>query len=517
MGDRVGEQLVRSLLKGEGVFHACDNPQLIETHISWLVLLGDYAYKLKKPVNLGFIDCSTLALRKHYCEEELRLNRRTAPDIYLDVQPISGTEAAPRLGDNRQPFEYAVRMRRFDNDQLLDRLAQSNQVDEPVVLALADAIANFHAGAARLRPDQGFATPKAVRQPVEDNFHILETMLSESPNRKLMDRLHAWSDKEFRHREINFDERRETGFVRECHGDLHLGNILYSDRQCILFDCIDFNDALRWIDTASDIAFTIMDLEARVGSQPAWLLLNEYLQLTGDYGALAVMDYYKVYRALVRAKVAAIRADQDSTQANALQQDINDHLELAAEFTQSRQPFMLLMSGASGTGKTWLARKLAPSLEAIHIRSDVERKRLFKLDIISDSHAHGVDIYTDAANQRTFNTLSQLAEGIIAEQFPVIIDATFIEHSLRQKFIELAQRLEVPWAIVSSEAPAAIVKTRLASREGDASEAGFQQYLDQLARMDAFDESESQHLVRVDTAARISIPDLSARVRRQWN
>lgn len=499
------------------MFHACDDPQLIETHISWLVLLGEYAYKLKKPVNFGFIDCSTLALRKHYCEEEVRLNRRTAPDIYVDVQPISGTETSPRLGDDGQPIEYAVRMHRFDNALLMDRLARANRLDEPVVVALADAIARFHASVTRLRPGQEFARPKAVRTPVEDTFQILETMMSQSPQRELLDPLRVWSDKEFHRRESVFEQRREAGFVRECHGDLHLGNILYQEGRCILFDCIDFNDELRWIDTASDIAFTLMDLEARVGRQQAMLLLNEYFQLTGDYGAISVMDYYKVYRALVRAKVAAIRADQDSTQSTRLQRDINDHLELAAGFTQSRQPFMLIMSGASGTGKTWLARKLATSLEAIHIRSDVERKRLYKLDIVSDSHARGLDIYTETANQRTFDALARLSGEIIAESYPVILDATFIDHGLRQRFVELAQRLEVPWAIVASEAPEAVVKTRLAAREGDASEAGFQQYLDQMARMDAFDEAESRHLVRVNTAADISVPDLAARIRRQWN
>lgn len=508
----MSEQLVHSMMAGIGIDHACDNPQLIETHISWLVLLGDYAYKLKKPVDLGFLDFSTLALRKHYCEEEVRLNRRTAPDIYLDVQPISGTAAMPRIGDARQVFEYAVRMKRFDNSNLLDRMAAGHRLSETVIHALAAAIARFHGIAARSMPDTRLATPAAIRVPVDDNFRILNSAVEAGPQRDRLDKLADWSAAQYRICEPDFSRRREQGFARECHGDLHLGNILYRDRQCTLFDCIEFNEALRWIDVASDIAFTIMDVESHGGTALAWLLLNEYLQLTGDYGALAVLDYYKVYRALVRAKVAAIRASQDIANAAGHRREQDLYLDLAAQFATPRRPYVLLMSGLSGTGKTWIARKLAANLGAIHIRSDVERKRLFGAAIDADSHALGLDIYTPDANRQTFDTLARLVETAVCHQYPIVVDATFIEHALRQQFTGLAQNLGVPWSIIACSAAESTVRTRLAARRGDASEAGLAQYLDQKARFEGFDTQESRHLVPLDTGTGQPIDVLAARV-----
>lgn len=498
----MSEQLAQAMLEGKGLDHGIDDAALIETHISWLVLVGDFAYKLKKPVDLGFLDFSTLEKRKHCCEEEVRLNRRTAPDIYLDVVAISGTEDAPRVGDASAPFEYAVRMARFDDSTILDKVAEAGKLNEPIVHALAVAIGEFHSSIATGDVDPRFGAPETVRKPSDANFKVLEELDKAPKDHELLGGLRDWSNEAFEARREAFAYRHDHGFIRECHGDLHLGNIFCIDGKCTLFDCIDFNEELRRIDVASDIGFTIMDVESFGEPRLAHLLVNEYLQRTGDYGALAVLPYYLVYRALVRAKVSAIRARQDDDHAALHHEDVIRYLELADKFTRPARRSLVMTSGLSGSGKTTVARYVASIMGAIHLRSDVERKRLFGLGLEESSHARGMDIYTKDANVRTFGRLERLAYEVLDNGYPVVVDATFIERDLRRRFERLARKCNVPWAIVECTAPENTVKQRLANRHGDASEAGFEQFLAQRERFEAFDEDERGRQIAIDTADR---------------
>lgn len=479
--------------------------EVIETHISWLVLRDDDVFKIKKPVDLGFLDFSTLEARKYFCEEEIRLNRRTAPHIYRDIIAIGGSPEDPVLGaEDGAAIEYAVHMNRFDDSRLLDGLAEAGAIDADTIDALADAIAAFHAGITDVTPvadaDRArHGAAYAVRAPVMDNFTSLEELDHDPADARVLRSLRAWVEPEFERLAGTFDRRYADGFVRECHGDLHLGNIFMEDGRAVLFDCIEFNPDLRHIDVASDIAFTVMDL-ANVGlPEYSRRLLNEYLARTGDYGSVQVMDWYLVYRAMVRAKVAAIRARQhDGADAH---HECRHYLELAQDFTRPRQPAVILMCGLSGTGKTTVARELAATLDAIHVRSDVERKRLFGLDLTASSHDTGKDIYTAQATAQTFERLASLARETERWRRPVIVDATFIERHLRAKFADVADELGVPWAIVECTASEDTVRQRLAGRTGDASEAGIAQYQDQRARFESFDEHEAPRVVEFDTEA----------------
>ncbi len=498
-------QLAQALLDGTGIKHGCANPKLVETHISWLLMLGDYVYKIKKPVNLGFLDFSTLAKRHFSCQEELRLNRRTAPDQYLDVMPISGTPNAPRPGDDSAPFEYAVRMRRFDDTQLLSRLVEQDRLTLSMVDELARAIAEFHQAIAGRPVPADAGSPNNVNEPVTDNFTTLLELDHEEEDLSLLAQIRRWTETEFERITPIIQARRQEGFVRECHGDLHLENI-YWDSTAVLFDAIEFSASLRWTDVASDIAFTMMDLANHGHPDLANRLLNEYLSYTGDFGSLGVLPYYLTYRAMVRAKVAAIRADQDTRHANNLHRDCSHYLGLAASFSDRKKPQLIMMCGLSGTGKTTVARDLAAKSGAIHLRSDVERKRLFGLAPHASSRDSGVDIYTAAASNSTFARLETLCDQCLEQGFSVVVDATFIGSARREQFAALAEKQGVSWQIVQTTAPEAVVQERLKLRRGDASEAGFEQYLSQRVHFDPFSAAEKTRLQVIDTSAPVTHP-----------
>ena len=501
----MSETLARSLLAGIGLEHDIDNPKIVETHISWLILVGDFAYKLKKNVSLGFLDFSTLERRKYYCEEEVRLNSRTAPDIYLDALPVSGSEAEPSVGDDSKPFEYLVRMNRFTEADILENLAGEGRLDASVVSSLARDIAAFHQAAPVDAADGSRGSVEKIREPVAENFRQIEPIAVAKEEQKMLRELGEWVAFSEQSLSETFRKRHVDGFVRECHGDLHLANIYLCEDECIPFDCIEFDPNLRWVDTASDLAFTVMDLETRARHDLSQQLLNEYLEHTGDYGLLEVFPYYLVYRAMVKAKVSGIRSMQDKNQVNLQRDHCVDYLRRAVQYTQSKPRCLILVCGFSGSGKTTVAKQLSIETSAIHIRSDVERKRLFDLTLLESSQDRGLNIYTEEANQTTFQRLKELTGMIFGSGYGVVLDATLIVASIRMEFESLATSLNIPWCLIHCEASPGTIRSRLELRHCDASEAGYAQYQAQQARFDEFSREEQVHLVRVDTQSISSV------------
>jgi len=398
-----------------GLRNALPQPvEMVETHISWVLLAGDYAYKIKKAVNFGFLDFSTLEKRRFYCHEELRLNRRLAPQLYLDAIPITGSTAAPQLGGESPALEFAVKMRRFPAAAQFDVMLEQGNLEPTHIDAIAFKIADFHKTAAQADESSPFGTPAAVHQPASQNFEQIRPHLGQEVDLRQLETLRSWSESEFQRLETVFALRKEQGWVRECHGDLHLANLALFEGEIAPFDCIEFSENLRWVDVISEIAFLAMDLHDRHRPDLAWRLLNGYLEHTGDYGGLAVLPYYLVYRALVRAKVATLSCSHDILDGDKLQ-TCRDYLALADTFIARPQPFLLITHGLSGSGKTTLAEELAVRLGAIRIRSDVERKRLFGLEATVRSHS-GVDsgLYTADAHRLTYRKLAELAKTIAA-------------------------------------------------------------------------------------------------------
>lgn len=507
--------LIAGLLRPRAYSHGADAPQLIETHISWVILAGDYAYKIKKPVNLGFLDFSSLELRRHFCTEEIRLNQRLAPDTYLATVAITGTPEAPAMEGIGEAIEWAVKMRAFPTQSTLDREAEINaaQID-----AIADRIARFHAAVAIAAADSRYGEPATVIEPVNTNFAQLHA-LQPSPEHNteiklLLSRLQAWSQNEGERLTRHFLARKASGHIRECHGDLHLGNIAWVDGAPLIFDALEFNPALRQIDVISEIAFLSMDLQHRNRTDLAWRLLDRYLEHTGDIDGLTALPYYQVYRALVRAKVSAILA----TELKPDEPDFSaclDYLKLAWRLTQGQPAVLLLMHGVSGSGKTWLSQRLLEQLGMIRLRSDITRKRLYGLKPLQDSAAIAGGIYSAEASARTRDSLLINTRAALNAGFPVIVDATFIHRTWRVPFLTLADELSIPCHIVALEAPDEVLMARLRLRKQaglDASEAGPDVLLSQLANLEPFTVQEEARVIHVrhDCTAEESVAQLRA-------
>ena len=473
--------LIEALTRPECYPHPATTVEHLQTHISHILLAGAYAYKIKKPLNLGFLDFTSLQRRHYYCTEELRLNRRLAPELYLDCVSISGEPTHPVLGaDAGDALEYAVRMRRFSQDLLLDRLLAAGRLEPRHLDALARRLAEFHHTIPAADPAAPFGTPERVRQPMLDDFTYTRPLLADPADLDVMTAVERWTLAMSERLWPRLAERKAGGWIRECHGDLHLGNmILAEDGQVVIFDCIEFNDDLRWIDVSNDLAFLIMDLRFRGAEHFAQRVLNTYLEFSGDFAGMALLSYYQVYRAMVRTKINAIQASQqgipgpDRAAARAL---CRDYLQLALALSREPTPFLLITHGVSGSGKS---RRTGQLLElfpnAIRIRSDVERKRLFGLSPLDDSgSALNGGIYTPDASARTYQRLHDLADGLLAAGCPVLVDATFMKRAHRQPFRELAARQGVPFILLDCTADPTLLRERVAARRqrgDDAAEA----------------------------------------------
>ncbi len=488
-------ELIAGLLRPDAYPHPAPAPRLIETHISWVILAGDYAYKLKKPLDLGFLDFSSLDKRLACCREEIRLNRRLAPEIYLDVVAITGKPEAPQVGGDGPVLEWAVKMRAFPAEATLDREAElsAEQID-----AIAERVAAFHAGAEPAPADSPHGLPDQVVAPVAANFaHLRAILPGDAGTAAPLDRIEAWSQREGERLRGHFAARKAGGFIRECHGDLHLGNIAWVADQPLIFDAIEFNPGLRFIDVANEIAFLTMDLRYRGRTDLAWRGLNRYLEHTGDYAGLPALPFYQVYRAMVRAKVAAILARQHGGDLAACAR----YLDLADALARERRPVLILMHGVSGSGKSWLAQRLLEGFGALRLRSDVERKRLFGLGALDSSARVPGGIYTPEASERTLARLLEYGRLLLGAGFPVIVDATFIRRAWRAPFAALARELDVPWWIAPAEAPADVLRERVAARVaagGDASEAGLEVLEAQLAAREPLSDEENAHVLPVE-------------------
>lgn len=501
------EPLIEHLLRPEAYDHPVERFEVLQTHVSWVILTGPFAYKIKKPVRFGFVDFSTLELRRACCEEELRLNRRLAGDLYVAVRPIAGPIEAPSFvpsGSNRpdEPIEYAVQMRQFPQASLLPSVLERGELTGGHIDELADTLAQFHEGIGRATPDDPYGDPAVLREQMEDNVTVLRA--SEDADWPAF--LGSWIDRESGRLADWFLQRKRDGRVRECHGDLHLGNMLLRNDRIEMFDCLEFNPALRWIDIVDEIAFLAMDLTERGRPDFASRVLNRWLEQTGNYDGLTGWRWYFAYRALVRAKVTALRLAQEkgaspSSAQVALHGDLQRYLDLAAEQSRSRPTPVIITHGVSGTGKSHLTTRLCERIGLIRVRSDVERKRLFGQWGTTDTEVRAGDPYRSEVTEELYSeVLPRLGETILAAGFPLIFDATFLKRGHREALRKLARSAGVPFVILDIVVDRELARSRIVERTakgGDPSDANLAILDRQLAADEPLSDDERSNAVTI--------------------
>lgn len=493
---------IRALLRADAFPHPVSQPRLVETHISWVVLTGSFAYKLKKPLELDFIDTSTLELRQHYCNEEVRLNRRLAPELYLDVVPITREHDRIRVGGRGDVIEYAVRMKQFPTEHQLDVLLDRGDVSLEEIEQLAELLAQFHQQAPSPAPGPDLTHTRRMYQTVLGNLEQLGEHAREMLDGSQLRQLSDWTRATLHAHETVFENRERGGCIRDGHGDLHGANIVRIDGRLVPFDCIDFDPKLRHIDVINDLAFLIMDLGSRDRFDLSTVLLNRYLEITGDYEGVRLVPFYAVYRALVRAKVDAIAIKQSPARAKALTERFQRRLRTALRLMDKPSPALLLMHGPSGSGKSWLSEQLVPMVPALRIRSDLERRRLLGEAPRSEEKGFKAGRYAPEIRRRIYAHMIDCAESCLQAGFNVIVDAAFLDEADRESFESLANRSGVACAFISCHADEATLLERVSARaaEGrDVSEADRDVVTAQLRTFQPLQPRPGRRVIQADT------------------
>ncbi len=507
-----------TLLDSRAYPHPVDTVVLIETHISWVLLAGEFAYKIKRPILYPFVDQRSLDRRRLLCHEELRLNRRLAAPIYLDVVEVRSGSGQARIGGDGEIIEYAVRMRRFDPEQQLDRLLERHDIEPRELEIFGQRLALFHAQAAVAGESEHWGTADQVRELVLKNWREAAEASAVLDARPAIAALGGSLEQRLDAGRNDLASRWQGGFVRECHGDLHTRNIARLQHELIAFDCAEFEPSFRWIDVADEMALLLVDLEARGAPGHAHAVWNGWLERSGDYPAHRILDLYKAHRALVRAKVAALSFSQSDSdrQRKALRAEHGRLIACAGKALRPRTPALLLMCGLSGSGKTWLARQVALGTGMVHVRSDVERKRLAGLEpgqhLSPGTPAKG--LYAAQATARVYDHLLVCAKDVLCSGYQALIDATFMRRQQRQLFAALARSMGLRAIIVLCRSDPAVLRARLRSRTlsaSDASDADESVLQWQLQNFEPFSADEDFDVIEADTSRH----DIAAQVRSQ--
>lgn len=512
------KHLIESLQNPALYSHPVSGFTVIETHISWVLLTGTYAYKIKKPVNFGFLNFTELAARAHFCQIELMLNQRLTQGLYKQVLPITGTVEDPAWNGAGPVIEYALKMRQFPQSDLLTELLARGALHAAHTDDLARRVARFHLQSPVVSDTLAWGSAAAVLEPVRQNIEQARGMLEAAEDLTQLIDLERWAEASFLALEPLLNQRKAQGFIRECHGDIHLGNVTLLDGQVTLFDCIEFNEPFRMIDVVSDIAFLIMDLESRGLEALARRVTTLWLEETGDYPALALLSFYKAYRAMVRAKVALFSLAHQTTEQDrqATLAHYRRYAALAFSYQARRAPFLVVMHGVSAVGKSQIALQLVESFGAIRLRSDVERKRLFGAQKEQFQSSWQSGIYSPEASTATYAHLHRVAAELLSLGYSVVIDAAYLKEQQRLQAAQVAAATGVPYLIVACTAPQEQILERLAERVArgdDPSDATAAVVEAQLQSKQPFTPQEQYCQISVDTAQPSSAAELATQVR----
>lgn len=502
-------RLIEALQNPDLFPHPVRRFQVIETHLSWVLLTGLFAYKIKKPINLGFADFSTLEKRRYYCEQEILRNTAFTERLYLDVVPLYGSQNSPRfIDDGHAPIEYAVKMHEFPQENLLKQwIAEADPTEVRSQLqALAERIAHSHQHATRAAPDAYYGSFAAVCEPILDNFRDIKKFSTHPDIQDLTQRIETWHHQTIESLRPLLAQRKRDGFIRNGHGDLHSENIVFFNKALHCFDCIEFNLEFQWIDTMNDLAFLIMDLEFRGHVLYASQLLNHCLHATGDYQGLVLLNFYKSYRALVRAKTTLLTPSAQS-ETIALR-----YLQYAYRLTQTDGASLILMHGYSGSGKSHLCRRLNVALPFVMLKTDVYRRQLES----ALPSAQSQDKYTAKKIQDVYEALFALSALLLQQGHCILVDGTFLKQSQRQLFTHFARQNEIAYVILNLMVEQSCLQTRIEGRlrhpGASRSEANLSVLEKQVAASEPLDTTEQAHSVTIPYGDAFSVTEIAGLV-----
>ncbi|EAZ90978.1 bifunctional aminoglycoside phosphotransferase/ATP-binding protein [Crocosphaera chwakensis] len=492
--------LIKQLQNPNSYSHTVQNSiKVIQTHASAIFLTGNYAYKIKKPVDFGFLDYSTLEKRQHFLNQELTMNQAIAPDIYLEVLPITLDNNQVNIGGKGEIIDYVLKMNQFPQDCLFINLFKAGKLEKYHLEDLGKVVSEFHKNTITNDYIRGFGDIEVIKKSIDENYERTEKYIGIAQTEKQYKETKQFTDRYFELKQSYFKQRQQADKIRECHGDLHLKNVCLWNNKIQLFDRIEFNEEFRYVDVMFDVAFTVMDLDARNRQDFSNIFLNTYLEYTGDWQGLQVLPVYLSRQAYVRAKVNSMVLDDaniSDEEHKKAQEEAKNYYHLAWKYTQQHQGKIILMSGLSGSGKTTIAKYLAQQINGILIRSDAVRKHIgnIPLDETGDS-----ELYSEEMNKKTYETLIYLGEIIVKEGFSVILDAKFDRHQWRETVIEIAKKNNISLTILYCHAPLEILSDRLSNRQGDISDATANLLQQQQNNAQDFNQHEMSYVKTIDT------------------
>ncbi len=492
--------LIKQLQNPNSYNHTVQTPiQVIQTHISAIFLTGDYAYKIKKSVDFGFLDYSTLEKRQHFLNQELLMNQAIAPDIYLEVLPITLENNQVKIAGEGEIIDYVLKMNQFPQNCLFINLFQAEKLKKYHLENLGKIVANFHKNTKTNDYIRSFGEIEIIKKSIDENYERTEKYIGIAQTKKQYQETKNFTNRYCELKQDYFKQRQKEDKIRECHGDLHLKNICLWNDKIQLFDRIEFNEEFRYVDVMFDVAFTLMDLDVRNRQDLSNIFLNTYLEHTGDWQGLQVLPVYLSRQAYVRAKVNSMVLDDPNIaekEHKKAQQEAQNYYHLAWKYTQQHQGQIIMMSGLSGSGKTTVAKYLAQQINGILIRSDAVRKHLKNIPLDETGNS---ELYSAEMNQTTYETLIKLGEIIVKEGFNVILDAKFDRHQWRKLVIKIAKKYNISLTILYCYAPVNILSDRLSNRKGDISDATPNLLQQQQNNAQDFNEEEMSHVKIIDT------------------
>jgi aminoglycoside phosphotransferase family enzyme/predicted kinase len=492
-----------------------DKVELVQTHISYVFLTDNFVYKVKKPVNFGFLDFSTLEKRKHYCEKEVELNRRLSPDVYLSVLPVTLKNGDVTIGGAGQAIEYVVKMKKIPMENIMIRLLNENRLNREMVEKVAKRIALFHRDAASSKEISKFGSIDVIRTNTDENFAQTEKYIGKTITRSEFDAIRNLTEDYLNNRTHLFEKRISEGRIKDCHGDLHLEHICITEPIRII-DCIEFNDRFRYSDTAADIAFLAMDLDFHGRRDLSDALIDAYIRFSRDEGVRDVVNFYKVYRAYVRGKVTSFRLDGPDPTSEKEKEEIlriaQKYFALAASYVNEEmsetlpedRPRLIITSGLMGTGKTTIANEIAKINGWAIVSSDAVRKELAGIPATRHEYrAFGEGVYSAEFTERTYKRMNEIAEEYLRKGKSIVVDASFAKKSEREKAYALAKAANAEFTCIELVCPEEEMKKRLTARmheKGAISDGRWEILPEQRASFEKVDELKDEEHFVVDTS-----------------